>query len=103
MKDRAYKIAINPNYDGYQRTIASIIYRFFGKKTGWETKANVYKVMAQELHKLVIKKFKKRKLYARFKDNIRAADLVFKQVYYLLKIEMLNVYYVSQIFSPNMH
>ena len=34
LKDRAYKIAINPNYDGYQRTIASMIYRFFGKKTG---------------------------------------------------------------------
>ena len=34
LKDRAYKIAISPNYDGYQRAIASMIYRFFGKKAG---------------------------------------------------------------------
>ena len=30
---------------------------------------------AKELHKPVIKKFKKRKVYARFKDNIQATDL----------------------------
>ena len=31
--------------------------------------------LAEELHKPVIKKFKRRKVYARFKDNIWAADL----------------------------
>ena len=31
--------------------------------------------MVQELHKPVIKKFKERKTYAKFKDNIWAADL----------------------------
>ena len=30
---------------------------------------------AQELHKPMIKKFKRRKVYGRFKDNIWAADL----------------------------
>ena len=30
---------------------------------------------AEELHKPVIKKFKRRKVYARFKDNIWAVDL----------------------------
>ena len=30
--------------------------------------------LAQELHKPVIKNFKRRKVYARFKDNIWAAD-----------------------------
>ena len=34
MKDRAYKIAINCKYDGYQRLLASIVYKFFDKKTG---------------------------------------------------------------------
>ena len=32
-------------------------------------------MLAQELHKQVFKKLKRRKFYARLKDNIRAADL----------------------------
>ena len=50
-----------------------MMYRFFDKKT--RSGANVNEVLAQELHKTVIKKFKRRKVYARFKDNIRDADL----------------------------
>ena len=79
MKDRAYKIAINPRYDGYKRTLASMVCQFFNKKTGLGTtskkRANLNEVLAQELHKPVIKKFKRRKVYARFKDNIWEADL----------------------------
>ena len=36
---------------------------------------SVNEELALELHKPVIKKFKKRKFYVRFKDNIWAADL----------------------------
>ena len=36
---------------------------------------NINEQLSEELHKLVIKKFKRRKVYARFKDNIWAADL----------------------------
>ena len=36
---------------------------------------SVNKQLAEELHKSVIKKLKRRKVYARFKDNIWAADL----------------------------
>ena len=36
---------------------------------------SVSEQLAEELHKPVIKKFKRRKVYARFKDNIWAADL----------------------------
>ena len=52
-----------------------MVYKFFDKKTG--SAAIVNKVLAQELHKLVIKKFERRKVYDnnRFKDNIWAADL----------------------------
>ena len=32
-------------------------------------------LLAEELHKPVIKKFKRRKVYARFKDRIWASDL----------------------------
>ena len=34
------------------------------------------KELAEELHKLVVKRFKRKKVYARFKDNIWAADLL---------------------------
>ena len=34
MKDEAYDIARNCGYDGYQRALASLVYKFFDKKTG---------------------------------------------------------------------
>ena len=33
MRDKEFNIAKNPNYDGYQRRLASIVYKFFDKKT----------------------------------------------------------------------
>ena len=36
---------------------------------------SVNEQLAEELHKPIIKKFKTRKVFARFKDNIWAADL----------------------------
>ena len=50
-----------------------MVYDFLDKKTGSEISVN--EELAEELHKQVIKNFKKRKVYARFKDNIWAADL----------------------------
>ena len=48
--------------------------------------------LVEELHKPVIKKFKKRKVYARFKDNIWAADLAEMES---LSSKKLDIYYVS--------
>ena len=31
-RDKAFKIASDPKYDGYQRGLASMVYRFFNKK-----------------------------------------------------------------------
>ena len=73
LKDRAYEIARNRSHDGYQRALASMVNKFFDKKTG--SGISVNEQLAEELHKPVIKKFKRRKFYARFKANIRAADL----------------------------
>ena len=73
MNDRAYKITLNPKCDGYQRGIASMLYIFFDKKIG--SGVSVNEVIAQELHKPVIKTFKWKKRYARFKDNM-SPDLV---------------------------
>ena len=33
LKDKASKIASNPKYDGYQRGLASMVYKFFDKKS----------------------------------------------------------------------
>ena len=33
LRDKAFNIAKNPKYDGYQRGLASIIYKFFDKKS----------------------------------------------------------------------
>ena len=33
LRDKAFNIAKNPKYDGYQRGLASTVYKFFDKKT----------------------------------------------------------------------
>ena len=78
LKDKAYDIASNPEYDGYQRGLASMIYRFFDKKSigsGTTKSKDSSLILANELHKPVIKKFNKRKVYSQFKDNIWGVDL----------------------------
>ena len=57
LKDRVYEIAINPNYDEYIGGLESMVYKFPDKK-----KKLGASVLAQELHKPVIKKSSKRKV-----------------------------------------
>ena len=33
LRDKALNIAQNPKYDGYQRGLSSVVYKFFDKKT----------------------------------------------------------------------
>ena len=76
LKDKAYNIASNPEYGGYQRGLASMVYKFFDKKSmgsGFVKDSSL--ILADELHKPVIKKFNKRKVYSQFKDNIWGVDL----------------------------
>ena len=73
LKNRANEIARNCKYDGYKRALASMVYKFFDKKTG--SGISVNEQQAEKLHKSVIKKIKRRKVYARFKDNIWTPDL----------------------------
>ena len=94
MRDKAFNIAKNPKYDGYQRGLASMVYKFFDKKSarsGFVNNNNDIKQnrrsldlaalqLANELHKPIIRKFKKRKVYSGFKDNIWGADLADMQL-----------------------
>ena len=64
MRDKAFNIAKNPKYDRYQRGLASTAYKFFDKKTsgsGIKNENISNNELAEELHKPVIRKFKKKK------------------------------------------
>ena len=62
LRDKAYNIASNPEHDGYQRGLASMVYKFFDKKSmGSGIMKNSFLILADELHKPVIKKFNKKK------------------------------------------
>ena len=90
LRNSAYDIASNPKYDGYQRGLASMVYKFFDSKVAPRDKKTMSgkcnakhsslestgnnKILAEELHKPV-KKFNKRNVYSQFRDNIWGVDL----------------------------
>ena len=79
--NKAFKIASDQKYDGYQRGLASMVYTFFDKKSsgsGIVNKENIQ--LANELHKPVIRKFRKTKVYSSFRDNIWGVDLADTQL-----------------------
>ena len=85
--DKAFNIAKDPKYDGYQRGLASMVYKFFDKKSAGSGAKHVntkitpqHQQLAEELHKPIIRKFEKRKVHAAFKDNIWGADLAAMQL-----------------------
>ena len=102
MKDKAFKIASDSKYDGYQRGLASMVYKFFDKKSkgsGITNESNYQ--LANELHKPIIRKFKKRKVYSFFRGNIWGVDLADMQSlskyskgikYLLCAIDLFNKY-----------
>ena len=66
--DKAFKIVSDPKSNGCQRRLASMFYKFFDKKssessvvTKSATEPNYQ--LANELHKQIIRKFKRRKVY----------------------------------------
>ena len=64
LRDKAFKIASGPKYDGYQRGLASMAYKFFDKKSsrsGINNEPNYQ--LANELHKPIIGKFKNKSLF----------------------------------------
>ena len=58
LKDKAFKIVSDPKYDGYQRGLASMVYKFFVKKSKGSGIINepIYQ-LANKLHKTIIRKF----------------------------------------------
>ena len=69
-RDKAFNIAKNPQYDGYQRGLASKVYKFFDKKSallpdksvsgsGVNVEVKHNEQLAKELHKPIIRNLKK--------------------------------------------
>ena len=70
LRDEAFNIDKNLKYDGYQRGLASVVYKFFDKRTSGRTVKNENisnKELAEELH-------------SPFIDNIRGTDLADMQL-----------------------
>ena len=91
LKNKAFDIAKYPKYDGHQRGLASMVYKFFDsnvvspdkKSVGSGEKHVNIKItpqLAEELHKPIIRIFIKRKVYSTFKDNIWGVDLADMQL-----------------------
>ena len=103
LRNKAFKIVSDQKYDGYQRGLASMVYTFFDKKSQESGLAinNENIQLADELHKPIIRKFKKRKVYSSFIDNIWGPDLADMQL--LSKFNKgFRFYYVLLIFLVNM-
>ena len=88
LRDKALKIARDPKYDGYQRGLASMVYKFFDKKsTGSGVDASLANKsatepnyqLANELHRQIIRTFKRQKVYSSSRDNIWGVDLAYMQ------------------------
>ena len=85
LKDKAFNIAKNLKYDEYQRGLASMVYKYFDKKSAG-SRVNMHTNnerpfdLAEELHKPIIRKSKKRTVSSGFKGNIWGADLADKQL-----------------------
>ena len=86
LRDKAYDIASNLEYDGYQRGLASMVYKFFDKKSmmcGVKKLKDTAKpsslILADELDKPVIKKFNKRTVYSQY-------------IFYVLQIYLVNTH-----------
>ena len=82
-KKKAFDIAKDPKYDGYQRGLASMVYKFFDSKVSRSGAKLLLQnaQLANELHKPIIKKFGKRKVYSTFKDSIWGVDLADMQLF----------------------
>ena len=58
LRNKAFKIASDPKYDGYQRGLASMVYNYFDKRSsgsGVDAKPNYQ--LTNELQKQIIKNF----------------------------------------------
>ena len=64
LRNRAFNITNDQKYDGYQKGLASMVYKFFDKKSAGSGVVNIKltpqsQQLTEELHKPIIRKFEK--------------------------------------------
>ena len=85
LRDKTFKIASDSKYDGYQRGLALMVSKSFNKKSSGDcVDAEPNYQLANELHRQIIRKFKRRKVYSSFRDNIWGV--------YLADMQLLSKY-----------
>ena len=83
LRDKVFIIAKNSKYDGFQRGLASMRYKFFDKETsgnGIKNENMSHQQLAEELQKPIINKLKNQKVYSSLIDNIWGVDLADMQL-----------------------
>ena len=78
-----------------------MVYKFFDKKTADSGIKSMpqNEQLAEELHKPIIRKFKKRKVYSALRDNIWGADLADMQLLSKFNKEFRFLLCVIDVFS----
>ena len=87
LRDKAFNIAKDLKYDGYQRGLASVVYKLFDKKT---TGSGIKSMpqneqLAEERHKHIIRKLKKNK-------SVFSIQRQYSDFYYVLLIFLTNMH-----------
>ena len=84
LKGKAFATASNPKYDESQRRLASMVYKIFDKKskgTGIKNEIKENQQLANEFPKPIIRKSKKRQVYASYINHTWGCDLaIIKQI-----------------------
>ena len=100
--NKAFDIAKNPKYNGYQHGLALMVYKSFDKKassSGITNENMSNQELAEELHKAFIRKFEKQKVHSSFIENIWGVDLVEMQLITKFTKEICFLLCVIHIFS----
>ena len=105
LRDKAYNTANNlSRHNGYERALATLVYLFFDKErkgAGIKNEIKENQQVANEHHKPIIRRFKKRKEYSSYMDNTWSVDLADMQLtskynkgirYLLCAIDLLSKY-----------
>ena len=104
LRDKAFNITKNAKYDGYQRRLPSMVYKFFGKKSsgsGIKNENMSGQKLAGELQKPSIRKFNERKVHSPFIHNIWDADLADMQLISTFDKGFRYLLWVIDIYSKN--
>ena len=119
-RDKAFDVAKNPKYDRYQRGLASMVYKFFDKKSALFTRPETLatrdksasgsgiknenmlnKELAEELRKPIIRKFKIEKYTSFLQIIFCGGDLADMQLISKFNKEICFLLCVIDIFSKH--